>query len=137
MPFERTTGNGDTGAGFTLIEALVALAVAAACLSAIALLMSGNIQGSGRITRHLELIASVRTVETGLTNRAALLAGKLSGEMYGQAWSIDVTPFPNDFLNPRAAALWTPQLIVMSVQSPSGGLLQLETVRLAKRGGVQ
>ncbi|MCI0600766.1 MAG: general secretion pathway protein GspI [Beijerinckiaceae bacterium] len=137
MPFERSTGNASISAGFTLIEALVALAVTAASLSAIALLMAGNVRGTGRIAQHLGLIASLRTVETGLSNRAALALGNLSGEMYGQAWSVAVAPFSNEFVNPRAAALWTPQLIVMTVQSPTGALLQLETVRLARRSGVR
>ncbi|MCI0467186.1 MAG: prepilin-type N-terminal cleavage/methylation domain-containing protein [Beijerinckiaceae bacterium] len=137
IPFERTKNIAGESAGFTLIEALVALAVAAACLTSIALLMAGNIRGPARITQHLSLAASLRTVETGLANRTALTAGNLAGEMYGLAWSVAVTPLPTDINNPRAAALWSPQSIVITVQSPSGGLLQLETIRLARRGAVR
>ena len=135
MPFERPGRDPDASAGFTLIEALVALAVAAVALAAIGLLMAGNIRGSGRIVQHLGLVETLRAVETGLPDRTSLSTGNLSDEMHGQAWSVDIAPFPGDFVNPRAAQLWTPQTIVIKVQSPAGAVLQLETIRLGRRTG--
>jgi general secretion pathway protein I len=137
MPFERPGEDRDASAGFTLIEALVALAVAAVSLAAIGLLVAGNIRGSGRIEHHLGLVETLRAVEAGLPDRASLPAGTLSGEMYDQAWSVDIAPFPGDFVNPRAAQFWTPQTIVIKVQSRSGAVLQLETIRLGRRTGEQ
>jgi general secretion pathway protein I len=137
MPFERPGEDRDASAGFTLIEALVALAVAAVSLAAIGLLVAGNIRGSGRIEQHLGLVETLRAVEAGLPDRASLPAGTLSGEMHDQAWSVDIAPFPGDFVNPRAAQLWTPQTIVIKVQSRSGAVLQLETIRLGRRTGEQ
>lgn len=137
MPFEHPVEDLDASAGFTLIEALVALAVAAVSLAAIGLLMAGNIRGSGRIEQHLGLVATLRAVETGLPDRASLSTGTLSGEMHDQAWSVDMAPFPGDFVNPRAAQFWTPQIIVIKVLSPSGAVLQLETIRLGRRIGEQ
>jgi general secretion pathway protein I len=134
MPFERA---GEELAGFTLIEALVALAVTAVSLAAIGLLVAGNIRGSSRIEQHLGLVETLRAVETGLPDRTSLSAGNLSDEMHGLAWSVDSAPFPGDFVNPRAAQLWTPQTIVIKVQSPSGAVLQLETIRLARRTATQ
>jgi len=46
-------------AGFTLIEILVALAVAALALAAIGSLMAGNIRGSGRIEQHIVLVETL------------------------------------------------------------------------------
>ncbi len=137
MPFERPVEELDASAGFTLIEALVALAVAAVSLAAIGLLVAGNIRGSGRIEHHLGLVETLRAVEAGLPDRASLPAGTLSGEMHDQAWSVDIAPFPGDFVNPRAAQFWTPQTIVIKVQSRSGAVLQLETIRLGRRTGEQ
>jgi general secretion pathway protein I len=137
MPFERPGEDRDASAGFTLIEALVALAVAAVSLAAIGLLVAGNIRGSGRIEHHLGLVETLRAVEAGLPDRASLPAGTLSGEMHDQAWSVDIAPFPGDFVNPRAAQFWTPQTIVIKVQSRSGAVLQLETIRLGRRTGEQ
>ncbi|MGH6813563.1 MAG: PulJ/GspJ family protein [Methylocella sp.] len=132
MPFERPGEDRDASAGFTLIEALVALAVTAVSLAAIGLLMAGNIQGSRRIEQHLRLVATLRAVETGLPDRTSLSTGTLSGEMHDQAWSVDIAPFPGDFVNPRAAQFWTPQIIDIKVLSPSGAALQLETIRLGR-----
>jgi general secretion pathway protein I len=135
VPFERPGEDRDACAGFTLIEALVALAVAAVSLAAIGLLVAGNIRGSGRIEQHLGLVETLRAVEAGLPDRTSLSAGTLPGEMHDQAWSVDIAPFAGNFVNPRAAQFWTPQTIVIKVQSPSGAVLQLETIRLARRTG--
>jgi general secretion pathway protein I len=99
--------------------------------------MAGNIRGSGKIAQHLGLLATLRAVETALPNRAAFVTGTLSGEIHGQTWSLEVKPLQGDFVNPRAVALWIPQTVVITAQSPSGELLGLETVRLAKRTGAQ
>ena len=161
MHFERPGEELDARAGFTLIEALVALAVAAVSLAAIGLLVAGNIRGSGRIEQHLGLVETLRAVEAGLPDRTSLSAGTLSDEMHGQAWSVDIAPFnleepreepraletktsvvegvaeiPGD-VNPRAGKVWTPQTIVIKVQSPSGAVLQVETIRLGRRTSAQ
>jgi general secretion pathway protein I len=133
---DRTARPCPASAGFTLIEVLIALAVAAVSLAAISALMAGNTRAPRRIADHLGLIATLRAVVTALPDRKDLAAGELSGEMHGQAWSVAITPFAGDFVNPRAP-LWTPKTVVITAQSPSGGLLQLKTVRLGSPGGEQ
>jgi general secretion pathway protein I len=121
------------GAGFTLIEALVALAVVAISLTAIGSLMAANIRGSVRIEQHLGLVETARALATELPGRAVPPADALTGEMAGNAWAIDFLPFPDDFADPRAAKRWVPQRLVMTVRSPSGSILQVDTVRLRQR----
>jgi general secretion pathway protein I len=139
MPFEPSSLRGDLDrcAGFTLIEILVTLAVAAFCLAAIGSLMSGNLRGSGRIEQHIALVETVRAVETGLPDRASLAAGTLSGDMHGLAWAVDIAPLAIEAINPRAAKIWAPQAIAVTVRAPSGAVAQIETIRLVKRIGAQ
>jgi general secretion pathway protein I len=139
MLFERPSlgEDLDRSAGFTLIEILVTLAVAAFCLAAIGSLMSGNLRGSGRIEQHIALVETVRAVETGLPDRASLAAGTLSGDMHGLAWAVDIAPLTVEAINPRAAKIWVRQVIAVTVQAPSGAVAQIETIRLVKRIGAQ
>ncbi|WP_139223687.1 type IV pilus modification PilV family protein [Methylocapsa palsarum] len=119
--------------GFTLIEALMALAITAVVLTSIASLMATNIRGSGRIGQHLELIEALREIHAELPDRAKLANGSLSGEKAGRLWSIDVSSFDARFGNPRPGEIWTPQKVVINVRSPSGAVVELETVRLRRR----
>lgn len=135
MPLDRARHGRSGSEGFTILEALVALAVAATVLSAIGMLTATNVRGSGKIAEHLGLIATLRAVETALPDRADLVPGELTGEMHEHTWSVGISPFPSDFVNPRAAQSWSPQTVVITVRSPSGGLLDLKTVRLAKPSG--
>jgi general secretion pathway protein I len=143
-PFERRSAleppakeDLNRSAGFTLIEVLAALTVAAISLAAIGSLMAGNIRGSGRIEQHIVLVETLRAVEAGLPDRASLPAGTLTGDMHGQDWSVDIAPFQDDAVNPRAAKIWTPQTVTVTAQSPAGAVLHLETIRLVKKTGAQ
>lgn len=122
-------------AGFTLIEALFALAVMAVSLGAISALMASNNRGSRKISQHIALVETVRAVEAALPDRSDLAAAdQSSGEMHGQAYSVSVTPFSGVPINPRASS-FAPQLVVITVTSPTGGALTLKTIRLAKITG--
>jgi general secretion pathway protein I len=121
-------------AGFTLIEALVALAVVAASLSSIGALIATTIGGTRSIERHLTELEAARTIETALPAREQLVPGSFSGETAGHRWRVDVSPFNAINLAARKPT-WEPQTVVVTVQSPSGGVLQINTIRLRRRGG--
>ena len=121
--------------GFTLIEALVALAVATILLASIGSLVAGNIRGVARIEQHLSLSETLRAVEAGLPDRDSLVGEPLSGEMQGKNWAVEFVPYQADVLNPRAAAIWVPQQIMITVKGPTGATLQIQTIRLAKKTG--
>jgi general secretion pathway protein I len=122
-------------AGFTLIEVLVALSVVAVSLVAIGSLIASTIRGVRSLDRHLALAETARAVMTGLPNRDELARGSLQGELADHRWRVDVSPFPIDNPQMLEQARWIPQTVVIRVQSPQGGILQLNTVRLKHRIG--
>jgi general secretion pathway protein I len=118
-------------AGFTLIEALAALAVMGAGLAATATLASSSLRAGLYAERHLADIETARRIIAGMPSREALPVGRLSGALDAHNWRIDST------LVGAAAAvgdtLWTPQRIEVSVRSPSGAMLKIDTIRLRKQ----
>jgi general secretion pathway protein I len=129
MPPERSRAV----AGFTLIEALVALGLVAVALTAIGSLIATTIRGTRSIDQHLSLAETARAIEAALPGRGELKAGNLSGQMAGHRWRVDVLPFISNFVDPRLPTQWVPQTVVVGVQSPSGPILQIYTVRLRRR----
>jgi general secretion pathway protein I len=122
-------------AGFTLVEALVALAVVAVSLTAIGSLVATNMRGTWALDRRLALVETTRAILTGLPDREQLVAGNLSGEFADHRWRVDVVPFAADFIDPRRPTPWVPQAVVLRVQSPSGRVLRIDTVRLRRGQG--
>jgi len=117
--------------GFTLIEVLVALTVVAVTLSAIGSLVAVTVRGARSVGGHLALVETARSIMTGLPDRGALVPGSFSGEAAGHRWRIDVLPFYANFVDPQKTD-WVPQTVVVRVQSPSGPILQINTVRLRR-----
>jgi general secretion pathway protein I len=119
--------------GFTLIEVLVALAVIAILLASIGSLIAGSVRGVRSLDQHFALVEIARAIETGLPNRNELKVGRFSGEVSGHRWNVDVLPFIANNVDPRLPTPWVPQAVVISVQSPDGPILRVNTVRLRRR----
>jgi general secretion pathway protein I len=115
-----------------LIEVLVALAVVSISLAAIGSLIAVTTRGVRSIGSHLTLVETARSIVTGLPDRNQLTQGTMSGEAAGHRWRVDVLPFHADFVDPQAT-VWTPQTVVVRVQSPAGPILQVNTVQLRRR----
>ena len=122
----------DREGGFTLIEVLVALAVVSVSLAAIGSLIAVTTRGVRSIGLHLTLVETARMIVTGLPDRNQLAPGNFSGEAAGHRWRVDVLPFYANFVDP-AATKWIPETVVVRVQSPSGPILQINTVKLRRR----
>lgn len=125
--FVRASGR----AGFTLIEALVALAVIAVCLAAIGSLVASNSRSVRQVEQRLTLVSALRKIEAALPDRGHLTE-ELSGDMGEAGFLIGSTPFPDPSPPPsdKTAPAWTPQKIVIKVRSESGATIEVETLRL-------
>jgi general secretion pathway protein I len=120
-------------AGFTLIEVLIALAIVAVSLTAIGSLMAATVRGTRSIEQHLTLVETARAIEAGLPDRSDLVTGSLTGATGGYRWRVDVAPFRASFIDPQLPTPWLPQAVVITVQSPAGPILRLNSVRLRRR----
>ena len=116
--------------GFTLIEALVALAVVAVVLTAIGMLIGANVRATRSLDQRLALLETTRAILSALPGRDALGLGDTSGEVADHRWRLDVFPFIADFVDPSVPTPWIPEAIVLRVQAPTGEILRVDTVRL-------
>jgi general secretion pathway protein I len=120
--------------GFTLIEALVALAIVATVLSSIAGVIATTVKGTRSIDQRLALAGAAETLLAELPARNLLKPGRQSGELDGHRWQIDVAP-----MNPGVAGDALPNqrfvalVVSLRMQAPDGPAIQLTTVRLVPR----
>jgi general secretion pathway protein I len=129
---DRQAGRPD--AGFTIIEVLVALALVGVVIVAIGSLMATNVRGVRVFEQHVALTQAARAAMTaGIPPRAELSAGTSTGQIDGYRWTVDVTPLGGQWSAPPADAPWLPQLVRLRVQSPSGAVSDIRTVRLVPR----
>jgi general secretion pathway protein I len=121
-------------AGFTLIEALVALAIVAVVLSSIGAVIATTVKGTRSIDQRLALTGTAEKLLAELPARNLLKPGRQSGELAGHRWRIDVSP-----MNPAAASdapqnqRFVPLAVNMRLQAPDGLAIQVTTVRLVPR----
>ena len=78
---------------------------------------------------------TARALASALPARDALKPGSLTGERGGQRWRIDVGPAASPNVEPTLPTRWVPQAVVIRVLSPTGGVFEINTVRLRRREG--
>jgi general secretion pathway protein I len=127
-------GRGFRGtAGFTLIEALVALAIIAAVLGTIGKVIAATVQGARSIDQHLALAGTAETMLAQLPPRTLLKPGRQSGELAGSRWRIEVAPLNVPGGNP-ATDRFVPLSVNLRLQRADGSTFQVTTVKLVPRG---
>ena len=120
--------------GFTLIEALVALAIVAAVLGTIGTVIATTVKGTRGIDQRLALGGTAETLVAALPTRRLLKPGRQSGELSGHRWRIDVSPMNIAVENDAPqTGRFVPLAITMRLQAPGGPAMQVTTVRLVPK----
>lgn len=122
--------------GFTLIEALVALAIVASVLGAIGSVIATTVQGTRAIDQKLALSGAVETVLATLPPRNALKPGRQNGTLAGHRWRIDVAPI-NAASADTPPSRFVPLAVNLRMQGPGGAQIQVTTVRLVPKAPAQ
>jgi general secretion pathway protein I len=105
----------------------------AIAMMAIGALANSNVRSSLYVGRHLAAIETARKIIAGMPSRKDLAAGPLTGILDNHQWRIESAPFPNALVRPGAPILWEPQRLALRVSSPSGEIVEIDTVRLKQR----
>lgn len=119
-------------AGFTILEALVALMLVVSLLAAVGKLVATSSRGAHALADHVALVETARAIEAMPAQRDRVLAGS-SGERAGYPWRVDVIPFVAPGLGPDLPSPWVPRMAVITVRSPQGRVFQIATVQLRLR----
>jgi general secretion pathway protein I len=119
-------------AGFTLIEALVALAIIAVVLGTIGSVIATTAKGTRSIDQRLALSGTAETLLADLPARGLLKPGRQSGELAGSRWRVDVTPMNVPGGNPDTDR-FVPMAVNLRLQRADGSALQITTVKLVPR----
>jgi general secretion pathway protein I len=116
--------------GFTILEVLVAIAVVATSLTAIGMLTGVTTRGVRSIEQHVALVETARSV-AAILPPPTQFSGEATGDLYGSKWRMSVSPFSGGGAVPES--VWIPATLSIRVQSPTGDVLDLQTVRLLRK----
>ncbi|MBR0709309.1 type IV pilus modification PilV family protein [Bradyrhizobium liaoningense] len=119
-------------AGFTLIEALVALAIIAVVLGTIGSVIATTTKATRAIDQRLVLAGTAETLLANLSARSLLKPGRQSGELAGSRWRVDVTPMSVTGGNPETDR-FVPLAVNLRLQRADGAAIQVTTVKLVPR----
>jgi general secretion pathway protein I len=119
--------------GFTLIEALVALAIIAAVLSSIGAVIGTTVRGTRMIDQRLALTGAAETLLAALPARNLLKPGSQAGELAGHRWRIDVAPLNVAAREDPQTSRFVPLAVNMRLQAPGGPAIQVTTVRIVPK----
>lgn len=119
-------------AGFTLIEALVALAIIAVVLGTIGSVIATTAKGTRAIDQRLALAGTAGTLLADLPARSLLKPGRRSGELAGSRWRVDVAPMAVPSGDPSSDR-FVPLAVNLRLQRPDGSAIQVTTVKLVPR----
>ena len=129
----KNKGCFDSESGFTLIEALVALAIIAAVLSAIGMVIGTTVRGTRAIDQRLALTGAAETLLAQLPARNLLKPGVQNGELEGHSWRIEVAPLNVAAQEGTPTSRFVALAVSLRMQAPRGPAFQVTTVRLVPK----
>lgn len=118
-------------AGFTLIEALAALALVLAFAAAVGPLIFQARAIVGNSARRVAAHVLLRSLLDAPFDRERAGSAR-EGELQGVRWRVVSEPVFVPALPPREGMLWTPVRVTASVAWAPGQVLTAETLRLAR-----
>ncbi|MGL6061190.1 MAG: type IV pilus modification PilV family protein [Bradyrhizobium sp.] len=118
--------------GFTLIEALVALAVMTAVLASIGSLIAVARTGTRTLEQRVALSEALRLVSATAPRVEQWASPEQSGYIPGGfTWRLAALPFEQDAV--AVPSNWIPVRVVIQVRAPSGAVSSVETIQVVKR----
>ena len=126
------TGARQTDAGFGLLEAIVALAIASLALTALYRSLGGAIRAAGRVQEHEAALVLARSHFDSLGSDGFLQVGTSAGAYAnGLAWRLNVSTLSTKTSD--TAATYRPYWLALEVFDRSRtSLLKLETAKVAR-----
>jgi len=123
--------------GYTLIEALAALAVTSAALAVIGQLGFTTVAAARRAETRLLLTAAARQAFAALPGTQVTGEGAWTGELHGAAWRLQYAPYQFTTLGAPPQPAWTPQALRVVVTGGSGAGIVVDTIRLRRTGAAR
>ena len=119
-------------AGFTLLEALIALAAAGAIIAALAPPFGANARNARMSESRIALAAAERSLLDILPARDKLANGEARGVLNGVDWRMRVTSIPRVIEEGQQQSPWSAYAIVVDFTTRDGLTSRLQTVRLGR-----
>jgi type II secretory pathway pseudopilin PulG len=124
---------GDKRGGFTLLEALVALALVLAFVGTLGPYLFYSRRLMGNAEQRVAAQILLRTLLNAPFDRSRLANVARGGEMNGLRWRIVTEPFAIDASPSDPRLSWTAYRVIASVSTSAGQTVSAETIRLGKR----
>ena len=119
-------------AGFTLLEALIAIVILALSLGALLQLYGTGLRGIATIDNNLRARLLAQSVMAEVSYDRRLQPGRLQGRLDQFAWTLSITPFDDGDPAPQLPGPWTLHRLALTVSWPQGRRIELQTLRMLR-----
>jgi Tfp pilus assembly protein PilV len=123
---------GKNRAGFTLLEALVALALVLAFVATLGQYLFHSRRLMGNAQQRVAAQILLHTLLDAPFDRSRLANVVRSGELNGLRWRIATQRYAIDAAPSDSRPMWTAYRVIASVSTDAGQIVSAETIRLGK-----